>query len=86
MFSELVKIENNQVVTTSLKIADVFEIQHKDLLDKIRLLSAETSAGLIISDYNPQFVESSYLDNVYIRHNKHNMDTTYLHEQQNLVC
>ena len=31
-------------MTTSLKIAEVFEKQHKDILEKIRLLAAEISA------------------------------------------
>ena len=45
MFEELVKINNDQVVTTSLIVAEKFEREHKDVLDSIRqILVAENSA------------------------------------------
>ena len=46
----LVFFENNQALTTSLKIAEVFEKQHKDILEKIRLLAAEISATTMLSE------------------------------------
>lgn len=55
--NELVfKGQNDQVVTTSLKVAEVFEKQHKDVLESIRELikgSADFSA-------NPMFDETIY--------------------------
>lgn len=41
----LVKVKNNQVVTTSLHIAEVFEKQHKHVLEAIKNLVAESSAA-----------------------------------------
>lgn len=52
MFTELVKIENDQVVTTSLIIAEKFEREHKDVLDSIRqILVAENSAAKFFFEY-----------------------------------
>ena len=58
----LVFFENNQALTTSLKIAEVFEKQHKDILEKIRLLAAEISATKLEKGYAPRFLESTYVD------------------------
>lgn len=57
--NELVfKGQNDQVVTTSLKVAEVFEKEHKHVLDAVRRLmrSAENSAVI------QMFQESIYLD------------------------
>ena len=52
------KGQNDQVVTTSLKVAEVFEKEHKHVLDAVRRLmrSAENSAVI------QMFQESAYLD------------------------
>lgn len=48
MFEELVKIENDQVVTTSLIVAEKFERDHSDVLESIRqILVMEISAAHI---------------------------------------
>ena len=39
--NELVTIQNEQAITTSLMVAEVFEKQHKDLIEKIRFLATE---------------------------------------------
>ncbi len=44
MTNELVIIQNNQAVTSSLQVAENFEKQHKDVLESIRNLMAENSA------------------------------------------
>lgn len=44
--NDLVMSENNQVVTSSLKIAEVFKKQHKHVLDSIEKGTAENSALL----------------------------------------
>ena len=53
---------NDEPVTTSLKVAKHFGKQHKDVLEKIRNLSAEISADLQIDGYNPKFTECTYID------------------------
>ena len=60
--NELVTIQNEQAITTSLKVAEVFEKQHKDVLEKIRFLAAEISATKLEDGYNPQFCEKTYVD------------------------
>ena len=60
--NELVFIQNEQAITTSLKVAEVFEKQHKDVLEKFRYLSAEISATKLEDGYNPQFCEKTYVD------------------------
>lgn len=51
---ELVIMHDKQVVTTSLKVAEVFEKNHRDVMEKIRNMSAENSAVL------KMFVEDEY--------------------------
>ena len=42
----LVEVQNNQVITTSRKVAESFKKQHKDVLEVIRgILAAENSAA-----------------------------------------
>lgn len=54
MFEELVKIENDQAVTTSLKVAEYFDKQHSHVLDTIKsILAVENSATKF-------FFESTY--------------------------
>lgn len=51
---DLVIMHNQQIVTTSLKVAEVFEKNHRDVMEKIRNMSAENSAVLNM------FVEDEY--------------------------
>lgn len=60
--TEMVFLKKRQALTTSLKVAEVFEKPHKDMLEKIRFLAAEISATKLEPDYNPQFTESTYKD------------------------
>lgn len=60
--TELVFLKSKQALTTSLKVAETFEKPHKDILEKIRFLAAEISATKLEDGYNPQFRESSYVD------------------------
>lgn len=41
---ELVIMHDKQVVTTSLKVAEIFKKEHRDVMEKIRNLTAENSA------------------------------------------
>ena len=51
------KGQNDQVVTTSLKVAEVFEKEHRHVLDAVRkLMTAENSAVV------QMFQESSYFN------------------------
>lgn len=52
--NDLVIMNNHQAVTTSLKVAEVFEKNHRDVMEKIRNMSAENSAVL------KMFVEDEY--------------------------
>lgn len=56
---ELVKIENNQPVTSSLQVAEVFEKQHKHVIEAIeaKIQSAENSTY-----YKDMFAEGTYKD------------------------
>lgn len=55
----LVQIENNQPVTSSLQVAEVFEKQHKHVIEAIesKIQSAENSAH-----YKNMFAEGNYKD------------------------
>lgn len=53
---ELVIMHDKQVVTTSLKVAEIFKKEHRDVMEKIRNLTAENSA------VKKMFVEDSYLN------------------------
>lgn len=53
--NNLVMMENNQVVTSSLKVAEVFGKQHKHVLDTIENLVAENSAAKF-------FLKSTYVN------------------------
>lgn len=59
---ELVDIVNNDVVTTSLKIAEILGKQHNAVISKIRTLSAEIAGAELDEYYNPKFVEKIYSD------------------------
>lgn len=59
---ELVFLKNEQVLTTSLRVAEDFEKQHKDVLEKIRFLSAEISADVPIEGFSPKFIARTYKD------------------------
>lgn len=54
----LVKVENNQVVTSSLKIAEYFGKNHRDVLKAIRYLLTEKDVRKIAQ----MFVESEFTD------------------------
>lgn len=56
--NELVKVENNQVVTSSLKIAEYFGKNHRDVLKAIRYLLTEKDVRKIAQ----MFVESVFPD------------------------
>lgn len=58
--TELVISHNNQPVTTSLKVAEVFEKQHKHILDSIRDLITQMEGLPKIGD-TPMFQETSYI-------------------------
>lgn len=53
---ELVIMHDQQVVTTSLKVAEIFEKEHKDVMKSIRNLMAQNFA------VKKMFVEDSYLN------------------------
>ncbi|MGO5384143.1 Rha family transcriptional regulator [Ligilactobacillus salivarius] len=53
---ELVIIHDKQVVTTSLKVAEIFEKEHRDVMKSIRNLTAQNFA------VKKMFVEDSYLN------------------------
>lgn len=53
---ELVIMHDKQVVTTSLKVAEIFEKEHKNVMQSIKNLTAENSA------VKKMFVEDSYLN------------------------
>ena len=57
----LVENVNKQALTTSLKIAEVFEKDHKHVLDAIRARVAEISADPPVDGYNPIFIASTYI-------------------------
>ena len=62
--NELVILKNEQALTTSLKVAEVFEKRHDHILEKIESLKAELTTpenmGVLNENYNPQFFKSSY--------------------------
>ncbi|MBR1646854.1 MAG: Rha family transcriptional regulator [Selenomonadaceae bacterium] len=60
--TELVFLKGKQPVTTSLIVAEKFEKLHKDVLEKIRFLSAEISADVPIEGFSPKFIASTYKD------------------------
>lgn len=53
---ELVIMHDKQVVTTSLKVAEIFEKEHKNVMQSIKNLTAENSA------VKKMFVEDRYLN------------------------
>ena len=53
---DLVIMHDKQVVTTSLKVAEIFEKEHKHVMEAIRKLTAENST------VRKMFVEDSYLN------------------------
>lgn len=53
---ELVIMNNHQAVTTSLKVAEVFEKEHRNVMQSIKNLTAENSAT------RKMFIEDSYLN------------------------
>lgn len=53
---ELVIMQNQQAVTTSLKVAEVFGKEHRNVMQSIKNLTAENSA------VKKMFVESTYLN------------------------
>lgn len=56
MMNDLVIMNNHQAVTTSLKVAEVFEKEHRNVMQSIKNLTAENSATRKI------FIEDSYLN------------------------
>lgn len=60
--TDLVFLKHKQALTTSLIVAEKFEKLHKDVLEKIRFLSAEISADVPIEGFNPKFIADTYKD------------------------
>lgn len=60
MSKKLVIIENNQPVTTSLKVAEVFDKNHRHVLDSIRELIKQIE-GMPKIEQTPMFRESTYV-------------------------
>ena len=64
--SELVLVQNNQALTTSLKVAEYFEKEHfhvlRDIEEIIRQLAAETASGFdnLNLDFQKMFIKSEY--------------------------
>lgn len=56
MMNELVIMHDRQAVTTSLKVAKVFEKEHRNVMQSIKNLTAENSAT------RKMFIEDSYLN------------------------
>lgn len=56
MMNNLVIMNNHQAVTTSLKVAEVFEKEHRNVMQSIKNLTAENSAT------RKMFIEDSYLN------------------------
>lgn len=54
--NDLVIMHEQQAVTTSLKVAEVFQKNHRDVMEKIRNMTAENSAVL------KMFVEDEYIN------------------------
>lgn len=54
---ELVIMHDKQVVTTSLKVAEIFKKEHKHVMETVRKLTAENST------VRKMFIEDSYLNN-----------------------
>lgn len=54
--NDLVVMNNHQAVTTSLKVAEVFEKEHRNVMQSIKNLTAENSAT------RKMFIEDSYLN------------------------
>ena len=59
--NELVIMHNKQAVTTSLRVAEVFGKDHKNVMQaiKAKIQSAENSA-----DYQKMFAEGTYKDGI----------------------
>ena len=60
--NDLVFLQKNQALTTSLRVAEYFEKPHKNILAKIESLNAEIQSAKILADYSPLFFKSSYED------------------------
>lgn len=64
--SDLILVENNQALTTSLKVAEVFEKEHfhvmRDIEEIIRQLAVETASGFDNPnlDFQKMFIKSEY--------------------------
>lgn len=57
--NELVFLENNQPVTTSLKIAEYFEREHRNVMAAIEN-SIEQLGGMLKNQHTPPFIKSMY--------------------------
>lgn len=68
--NKLVFVENNQVVTDSLKIAEVFTKQHKDVLRDIRNLAC-----------SEEFAERNFAQSYYINSQNKEMPMYYMNQK-----
>lgn len=59
--NQLVFFENNQALTTSLKIAEVFEKRHRDVIRAIDD-SIKQLGGLRKNAHTPPFIKSNYVN------------------------
>ena len=57
--SELVFIQNERVLTTSLKVAEKFEKEHRNVVRDIRVLINQME-GMLKNEHTPFFEESTY--------------------------
>ena len=63
MSTELVQVVNNQAITTSRKVAEVFERNHKDVLKSIQVLQENIEKSMSAEKFAQYFFqESSYID------------------------
>ena len=58
---ELTFIQKDQVLTTSLKVAEVFKKRHDNVIRDIRSIIEQTE-GLLKNELPPMFTESTYIN------------------------
>ena len=77
---ELVKVINDQPVTSSLQVAEVFEIEHKNVLRDIRDLSADVSKSLESSNLSNVYTSMFYEDFYEVKGNKRKYPMYYMNK------
>lgn len=61
MYEELLQVNNGNIVTTSLNVAEKFDKSHKTIIQKIESLIKELEFCFKLSRF-PYFEKSSYVD------------------------